>query len=53
MNSQGGSLRIYCSKSKEISNKEKLNNLFAPELLLLKEHKIENWKNSIFQLQKN
>ena len=52
VNSQGGSLRIYCSKSKEIRNKEKMNNLFASELLLLEEHKIENWKNGIFSTAK-
>ena len=30
-----------------------MNNLFLSELLLLEEHKIENWKNgNFFQLQK-
>ena len=54
VSSQGGSIRIYCNKTKVVMNNNKiLANLFELEAKLLSESEIKKWKENIFNNAKD
>lgn len=54
VSSQGGSIRIYCNKTKVVINNNKiLANLFELEAKLLSKSEIKKWKENIFNNAKD